>query len=211
MVIVTTLSLPSETFTSDSRSLPPDVELEFEPFVPVGDGSRALLHVTGGDRDEVRELLGRVEAVESHSVLESSSEHHLVRVVWCDSPTGVFDCVRCSDATLLSVVATGEEWRLQVQFEEQGDVSRFQTCCRESEVSMRLLRLDRNGVPDSSLPLQPKQRQTLELALELGYFDIPREKTLQDLAEELGISDQSVSERLRRGLSTILEETLSER
>lgn len=45
--------------------------------------------------------------------------------------------------------------------------------------------------------LTEKQRRTLELALEAGYYDRPREADLTYLAEELDVSKSAVSQRLR--------------
>lgn len=54
--------------------------------------------------------------------------------------------------------------------------------------------------------LTSAQRETLELAYEQGYYRIPRETSLMDLATELQISDQACSERLRRGIQRLLAE-----
>jgi predicted DNA binding protein len=210
MSITTTLSLPADALTSGSDAVPTGVKLEFEPFIPVGGGSQALLRATGTDVDHVRSMLDSLDPVESYEELNSEPGNHLFRVCWHDTIDGILGCVDRADATLLTAVATGSTWQLRLQFSEQGDVSRFQSYCRELDIPFTVLRLDRTGTSGSSSSLQPKQRQALELALEKGYFDVPRGTTLQDLADDLGISDQSVSERLRRGLSSVLEDNLTE-
>jgi predicted DNA binding protein len=43
------------------------------------------------------------------------------------------------------------------------------------------------------------------LALERGYYDEPREATLDDLAGEVGISRQAYARRLRRGYRTLIQ------
>ncbi|MFC6718166.1 helix-turn-helix domain-containing protein [Natrialbaceae archaeon GCM10025810] len=48
-----------------------------------------------------------------------------------------------------------------------------------------------------------KQREAVELAVEMGYYDRPRRATLDDLAERLEVSKSAVSQRL-----TAVEETL---
>lgn len=45
--------------------------------------------------------------------------------------------------------------------------------------------------------LTDKQRETLELALRMGYYERPRDANLTDLSDELGISKSAVSQRLR--------------
>ena len=41
-----------------------------------------------------------------------------------------------------------------------------------------------------------KQREAIETALEKGYYENPRQSSLSDLAEELGVTDSAVSQRL---------------
>jgi len=41
-----------------------------------------------------------------------------------------------------------------------------------------------------------------------GYYSIPRQTSTQELADEFGISDQAVTERLRRAIETLTENTL---
>jgi len=44
--------------------------------------------------------------------------------------------------------------------------------------------------------LTEKQREAAELAIEMGYYTRPRETSLAEMAEELGISQQALSQRL---------------
>ena len=48
------------------------------------------------------------------------------------------------------------------------------------------------------------------LAYKRGYFDTPRDVTMEDLGDELGISQQAVASRLNRGISAVLGSTLAE-
>ncbi len=52
------------------------------------------------------------------------------------------------------------------------------------------------------------QRETLMRAVQGGYYSIPRRMSTQDLADDLGISDQAVTERLRRAIVALTENTL---
>lgn len=64
--------------------------------------------------------------------------------------------------------------------------------------------------PDTDVSgLTPVQRETLTMALERGYFAIPRETNLVELAEELDISDQAVNERVRRGTAKLVASSLT--
>lgn len=72
-----------------------------------------------------------------------------------------------------------------------------------ADVQARTENISQAGVaPDASVTidlgiLTTKQRETLELALESGYYERPRTVDLTYLAEELGVSKSAVSQRLR--------------
>lgn len=61
--------------------------------------------------------------------------------------------------------------------------------------------------PTRSNGLTAEERETLQRALELGYFDVPRAATLTEVAERLGTSDTNVSQQIRGGIRSILRGT----
>ena len=67
---------------------------------------------------------------------------------------------------------------------------------------------DRLGVEGCSIT--DKQREALELAVELGYYDDPRRADLQDLADRLGISRSAVSQRLNAAESKVVRSLVSD-
>jgi hypothetical protein len=72
-----------------------------------------------------------------------------------------------------------------------------------------LRRLTRDGtVEEPEDKLTDRQRKALRLAYEMGYFEIPRTADLDDIAAELGITASSLSERLRRAQTHLVETTL---
>lgn len=56
--------------------------------------------------------------------------------------------------------------------------------------------------------LSHQQRDALILALERGYFDVPRGVTLTEIGDELGITQQATSERIRRAAQKVLRSVL---
>jgi hypothetical protein len=68
-----------------------------------------------------------------------------------------------------------------------------------------------SGRPERHGTLTPPQRALLAAAVEGGYFEIPREITIAELATTFDISDQAASERLRRALSNVLGDVTLDR
>lgn len=63
--------------------------------------------------------------------------------------------------------------------------------------------------PLTSVSLRPEQRSVLELAAEEGYYETPRETTLDDLAAMLDTPRSTVSYRLRRAEAELVAQFLS--
>jgi predicted DNA binding protein len=54
--------------------------------------------------------------------------------------------------------------------------------------------------------LTDKQRSVMETALEMGYYDTPREASLSEVADELGVAKSTCSETLHRAEEKIIKE-----
>ena len=59
--------------------------------------------------------------------------------------------------------------------------------------------------------LTAKQEMMLEVAHEHGYWAVPRGASLEDLANEMDLSAQAVSERLRRATKVLMDQRFAER
>ncbi|WP_336362866.1 helix-turn-helix domain-containing protein [Halalkalicoccus salilacus] len=77
--------------------------------------------------------------------------------------------------------------------------TRFTAHGEEEQVSLEAYRVSNPTKPDAGpwYVLTEPQRRATRLAVRKGYYDIPRGCTTKELADELGISDQAVTERLR--------------
>jgi len=52
--------------------------------------------------------------------------------------------------------------------------------------------------------LSPRQRDAVETALRLGYYDVPRDATVEDVARELDCATATASEHLRKAESKLI-------
>ena len=81
----------------------------------------------------------------------------------------------------------------------------------EEEIDVTIERIYNPTKPDAGpwYGLTPPQRETLTYAVEHGYYSLPRGVSTKELGAEFGISDQAVTERLRRGITTLVSNTVS--
>lgn len=77
------------------------------------------------------------------------------------------------------------------------------------EFSLQQVTTDIESGLEGEPPLSGPQREALVLAYERGYYEQPRQVTLKEIGEELGISESAVSGRLCRGISSLLANNLS--
>jgi predicted DNA binding protein len=116
--------------------------------------------------------------------------------------------VRLGAERLQSYYADGW-WHSRARFPDRSAFAAYRQFLESNGVTFRLKHLyDGTQTTSDAATLTPEQRETLRLAYERGYFDIPRGVTTTELAAELGVSDQAVSERLRRGYARLIEAAL---
>lgn len=56
--------------------------------------------------------------------------------------------------------------------------------------------------------LTEEQRETILFAYDRGYFEEPRQTSLEELAAEMGLSSTAVGGRIRRGINELVEATV---
>jgi len=110
----------------------------------------------------------------------------------------------------LEAYSEGGRWHSRIRFPDRDALAEYESFVTDTGLSFELKRLyDATTVAEdggNGDTLTDEQRETLLLAYERGFFDIPRRATAADLATELGVSRQAVSERLRRGYATLVEQ-----
>ena len=62
---------------------------------------------------------------------------------------------------------------------------------------LRILNAD-YSINDNQNKLNPEESQVIRKAIKLGFFDIPRRISLEELANQLGKSKSALSVRLRK-------------
>jgi predicted DNA binding protein len=211
MSLIIEFGVPAESFAL-GRSLQgiDSPQFELERMVPTTDAIMPFFWVHDSDPETLETALEADEDVISVEMLNELDDRALFRVEWTPDIDGLVQSIIEHDAVVLEAIGTNERWEFQLRFADSGDVSAFEDSCRESGVSFTLQRVYHPNDPETDVSgLTPVQRETLVLALEHGYFAIPRETNLTELAAELDISDQAVNERMRRGTAKLVLSSLT--
>jgi predicted DNA binding protein len=101
-------------------------------------------------------------------------------------------------------------WLVQLQVPSREALQSVWEYAREHGISFSLLEMyeEKEGGTESSFGLTAEQREALEIAYRSGYFSEPREMSLSDVADELGVSSTAMGGRLRRGMRNLISSTL---
>lgn len=212
MSVIATFEVAGKDFIlGDVLESRPALRVRVEQVVPTDERVIPYLWASAESVEAVETALRAAMDVESFQVVEEIDGDVLVRVAWRAGLDGLLDAIADTSATVFEAVGEGGHWSLTVRFDTREALSAFYQRCADLGIPLDVVRVhgpDPPGNTAADFGLTETQRQTLQFALDAGYFDVPRGTNLVDLATDLGISDTAVSQRLRRGIATVLRATL---
>jgi len=214
MSVIASLSIDADEFVLGDVLAATTTRIELTQFVPVDNQLVPYFWKEhDGDREAFERSVRDHSAVAALSNLDGRVNSHLYRIDWTDEVDGFLTALRDQDVLIEEGTTTdGESWLFQLRALDQDALSTFQDDCYTRNVPLNVRRVIHNpDIPDSIRSLigvTSKQQEALMLALERGYFDVPRDISADDLGEELNISGQAFSRRLQRGHRSILTNLL---
>lgn len=186
----------------------PNVTVDIERSVPTGETTH-YAWVEGERRQEYLDALEERTPVSDIVVVDELPDRLLVRFEAPPLRAPLEALLAECDAALVGLRGTAEGWTARFRFPDSDALGAFYDACRERGVAIDLLQIyESGGVTEEDDRLTSTQDETITAAYDAGYFKVPREITLSELSDRLGVSEQAVSERLRRGLSSLLTSAL---
>jgi predicted DNA binding protein len=201
------MALSDDVWVTEVSTTFPEATLRLLTGVPKGDRALELGEVRGTDPVVVADAIEEHPATSEYDQLHADdnrvigqyevADRGLYEFLWASSLPPEFPVV-VEDGTMeFDLTATQE------QFEAFG--SALDDAGRQYD----LLTLVHTDQQDALLT--DRQRECLTVAHRRGYFDVPRECTLAELADALGVDKSSASETLRRGTGRVVEQFLLDR
>lgn len=211
MSVVTEFAVGHEQFgLGDVFAAHPGLVLEVERTVAQPPARRLRDVWAIGARETVADSLGAAPTITDLSVQTEGPSGTLYEVAWTDAVLDPMAGVLDRGASIQRLIGEECGWTLQLRVPDRDRLpdlqSYFETCTAEISLQ-RLQEVDAESF-DGRFQLTPTQRETLVAAERLGYYDIPRDVTMTELADELGVSQQAVSKRLRRGHASLTHHML---
>ncbi|MDG5776591.1 helix-turn-helix domain-containing protein [Haloarculaceae archaeon H-GB1-1] len=162
------------------------------------------------DPDRIPGALAADETVEGSSCITSGGGRRLYRIEWQPPVRVAMEHLIGERATVLDAVSESSQWHFRLLFPDQEAVSSTHDTCKERGLPLSIQRVQsvEEFASTNNRDLSEEQHEALMAAVESEYYSVPREMTLEQLAEKLGVSHQALSERLRRGHRNLVTKTL---
>lgn len=196
----------------------PGASIELAQLVPLENSIIPLFWVVGGDPAEIQSILRESPLTESVEHIVTDERRNLFSVEWNLAVNGLIELLVDTDAKVLEAQNMVDGWEFRIQFPTHEALSTFRARCEEASIPLVLRRLYNQTEPldnielmrarEDQAKLTSAQRDALAVAYEQGYFDVPRDTTVTELAAQFDISDNAFSQRLRRGMRTLVHDVI---
>lgn len=203
--------IPSSEFAlQETLSTLPDLEVEIERIVTSGDASiMPLLWVRGADANATQQALQNDSSVETIELLSTFDNEQLYRMEWIDRIQLVLQMLTNAQASILDAHGSSDQWQLRVLFPDRDELTMTTDFCGDHGLTFTIKTIrELDGELSGRYGLTDVQHESLIHAVETGYYEVPRNANLADLANDLDISHQALSERLRRATQALIEDAL---
>lgn len=186
----------------------PGIRFAFEPTVATNVGDEVWLRAIGTGGDELRTALSGDPSVQAFEVIDGrdgAATTWLVAIDFHPATRRWLSRLLGNGGTITDAVGHESRWITTCRYPDHDAVSDVSASLETEGIRFDVLRL-KNEMPSTEPPysLTSDQYETIRRAYLDGYFDVPKETTLADIADTFDVTHQAVSERLRRGMAAVL-------
>ncbi|WP_276253130.1 helix-turn-helix domain-containing protein [Halomontanus rarus] len=189
-----------------------DISIELVRVIPTRDGFIPYFWVAGKELDTFECALENHPRILSLELLDVVNRDRLYQAEWDVKYGEFFAGIIDTDAAVLEAYSDAGKWFFHFRFPNHDQLTQFYNYCIANKITGiqidRVHSLTERASHAHEFDLTPEQREALVLAAQRGYFSTPREVTLKELATELGISQQALSQRVRGGTEKVVLEAL---
>lgn len=204
-------------FTSPAAEFPlgtifenlPKVTVELERIIPHETLIIPYFWVRGAEAADIEAAFETHPGVTNIKLIDSVEDEYLMRAEWDRDYVGVLSALSETNLVVLQGVGTNGGWQFEVRGEDREEISEFRSYCQDNQIPIDITAVHALlPVQGEGYDLTDAQREALVTAYESGFFDSPRTASLDNVAEVIGITQQSLSSRLRRGERRLIGATL---
>lgn len=213
MSVIVHLRIPADSFELGRiLAMQTSTSVELMTMVPIGESAVPLFTVLDTEDQSLEEAINDHPSVNDVQIMSEHGDETVFALDWRVDRDIFFQGIHETSAHILGAKGTKDTWEFELRFPDHQSLSNFQQHCIDGHIELEIGRIYNPTRPGTGpwFGLSEAQRSTLMRAVEGGYYSIPRRMSTKDLAEEFDVSDQAVTERLRRAIMALVESTLIE-
>lgn len=200
------VELPDGPWIADVSRTYPDAVFEVLTALPEEGRGLGLLRFRAEDVDTILDEIRAHPTIEECSIIHQTADaatiqivtnHPMILLAAKRSGIPVEMPVQIQDGTATVDVSAGHD-----------RLSELGTQFSRMDIDFEIEYIQQRVHPDELLT--DRQQELLQLAVSMGYYDTPRQCTLTDLAEEIGLAKSTCSETLHRAEEVIMKEFAEE-
>lgn len=168
--------------------------------------------VEAADFDAVEAAFEEDDTVTDYTTVSEISERRTYRLAYSDGASLISPLITEMDGLMLDSRNHSDGWVVELQLPDHNTLYRLGERAAEQGFQFDVLEIHQTepDEADSEFSLTDSQIEALLCAYEQGYYDEPREISLEEMGSILDISRTAVSGRLKRASSQLIEENLVE-
>jgi len=169
-----------------------------------------FLRAMAPDPDALEAALRADTTTDTVRRFSRGDERRLYRIDWQPRARSLLGTLVEDDGTLLNADARDGRWEFKLLFPDHCTASEAYDRCqnRGIDLTVRQVTNDTGLMGRDGNSLSNEQYEALVTAFQTDYYRVPRGVTQVELAEQLDLSHQALSERLRRGHQGLISYTL---
>lgn len=217
MTTIAEITVPTEEFAlAETIRRLENVDVRVESVVAEGPvRTTPLVWFSSVSPDELERALAADSTVaDAQRLLEGNEDGELFyRLEYGEDVASVCGSIYTHGGTVLDAEVTENQWAIRLLFPRREGLSNAMSAIEDHGVRIDVKRMVEAGADEeleTTAALTEPQQEAISEAYRRGYYDVPREISLEELAAELDISHQALSERLRRANRVLAGEQLDE-
>ena len=215
MTTIAEISISADDFAlADTYDSLPELEVRVKSIVAEGPlRAMPLIWFGGVDQELLEPTLSADDSIVDFRrlLVDAEDEEALYRLEYAPRVGEVCSIVFDHEGAILDAQCSGGRWTLRLLFPEHARLSAAVEDLESTGIHVDLQRMveaGRDADLEATSALTQAQEEAISEAYRQGYYDVPRQISLEELAAELGISHQALSERLRRANKVLAGEQL---
>ncbi|ARS89182.1 helix-turn-helix domain-containing protein [Natrarchaeobaculum aegyptiacum] len=199
------IRLPEETWLAAVSTTYPSATFRLLTGIRTGETAVELGEVVADDPIAVSETIAAQPSIVHYERLEATDDRGLAK--YETTETRLYEFIEASSLPPEFPIVARDGW-YELDFTgTQDQLDQLRAGLEALDRSYELLSIVQTR--EANDLLTERQREVLEAAFRAGYFEVPRECTLEELAADLEVDKSTASGILRRGERRVLQRVLS--